>query len=65
MVETVYVRDTSNGRVHKRFTEDGTHLASFESCNADDAGAYSVLTEVEMERVEYADLCRRCFKEKE
>lgn len=62
MADTVIVRDVSSGRVHKRFRVEGTRqLASFEGDNADTAGAYSVLTLAELENVEHADLCRRCF----
>lgn len=63
-VETVHVRDTSSGRVHRRFLVKGTHnLASYEGDNADTSGAYSVMTPAELENVERSDLCRRCFPE--
>lgn len=62
--DIVHVRDTSSGRVHKRIRVEGTHqLASFEGDNADSSGAYSVLTDAELENVERDDLCRRCFPE--
>ena len=62
MVTTVYVRDISNQRVHKRFKEDGVRgLYSHESDNADSSGAYEVLTDAEMAEIEEGNLCRRCF----
>lgn len=62
MSDTVYVRDASSGRVHRRFREDGQKtLASYEACNADSAGAYSVLTDAELEATKADDLCGRCF----
>jgi hypothetical protein len=64
VTDVVVVRDTSSGRVHKRFRlEDSHQLASFEGCNADQAGAYSVLTDAEAEAVERDDQCLRCFPE--
>lgn len=67
MAETatvVIVRDTSSGRVHKRFLVEGTHqLAAYEGCNADQSGAYSVLTDAEAENVERDAQCRRCYPE--
>lgn len=61
-VEVVHVRDVSSGRVHKRFrVVKGKLLASFEGCNADEAGAYSVLTDAELAEVERDALCKRCF----
>lgn len=65
-VDIVHVRDTSSGRVHKRFRVEGSHqLASFEGDNADTAGAYSVLTDAELAEVERDSLCRRCFPPEE
>jgi hypothetical protein len=59
--ETVYTRDTSSGRVHRRLTmPDGT-LASAESCNLDDAGEYEVIASTD--GVEDEALCERCFPE--
>lgn len=57
-VEVVNVQDTSSGRVHRRFREHG-QLASFEGCNADSSGAYSVLTDAEFELA--TDRCQRCY----
>lgn len=66
MIMPVYVRDISNQRVHKRFRQPGSNLlASFEACNADSAGAYRVLTDVEIERVERDDMCKRCFPQED
>ena len=64
MTTTVYVRDVSNHRVHKRFKEEGVRgLYSHEADNADSSGAYEVLTEAEFENVEPDALCLRCFGE--
>lgn len=61
---TVYVRDVSSHRVHKRFKEEGVRgLYSHEADNADSSGAYEVLTDAEFESVEHDMLCRRCFPE--
>ena len=62
MTTTVYVRDISNRCVHKRIKEDGVRgLYSLEADNADDSGAFEVLTDAEMSDVEKDDLCRRCW----
>lgn len=63
-LEIVHVRDVSSGRVHQRVrVGPGKPLASFEGCNADAAGAYSVLTDAEVAEVDPDALCRRCFPE--
>ena len=60
--EEVWVRDVSNGRVHVRYKRAGVRgLYSLENDNADDSGAYQVLTEVEKAEVEEDNLCLRCF----
>lgn len=62
MTTTVYVRDVSNRRVHRRFKEEGVRgLYSLEADNADSSGAFSVLTEAEFEATEPDLLCRRCW----
>ena len=59
---TVYVRDVSNHRVHKRFKEEGVRgLFSLEADNADSSGAYEVLTDAEFAEIEPEMLCRRCW----
>ncbi len=58
--EVIHVRDVSSGRVHMR-VRVGRVLASFEGCNADQAGAYSVLTDAEVAEVDRDALCARCF----
>jgi hypothetical protein len=58
MTETIYTRDLSSGRVHKRILIEGK-AASLEADNLDDAGAYEVITT--LDGVEPADLCQRCF----
>lgn len=61
---TVYVRDVSNHRVHKRFKEEGVRgLYSHEADNADSSGAYEVLTDAEFENIDQDSLCLRCFGE--
>lgn len=61
-IEEVIVQDASSGRVHKRFRSEGSKaLISYESDNADDAGAYAVLTPVEVEAIEADAFCQRCF----
>ena len=57
-MEVINVQDTSSGRAHRRFREHG-QLASFEGCNADSSGAFSVLTDAEFESA--TDRCARCY----
>lgn len=63
--EEVVIRDTSSGRLHRRVLMVSGKLASFEGCNADQAGAYTVLTPEEaahaLENAEPGDLCRNDF----
>ena len=60
--EEVFVRDISNGRVHRRYRKEGVRgLYSLEADNADSSGAFEVLTDAEFEQVEADALCRRCW----
>jgi hypothetical protein len=63
-VEVVYVQDVKTTRVHKRFHEDGVRgLYAYEAEASDTSGAFTVLTQSEMERIPAEALCRRCFPE--
>ena len=44
MNELVLTQDLSSGRVHKRYRMPGGQLATYEGCNLDDAGDYSIVT---------------------
>lgn len=44
MNEVVLTQDLSSGRVHKRYRMPGGNLATYEGCNLDDAGDYTVVT---------------------
>ena len=64
MTQTVYVRDISNRRIHKRFREEGVReMWSLEADNLDSSGAFEVLTDAEIADISVEDLCRRCFPE--
>lgn len=59
---TIYTEDTSSGTIHKRVRE-GDRLLVDERCNLDSAGAYRVLTQVEVEAAPPEKRCRHCFAE--
>ena len=59
MPEVVLTRDESSGRLHKRYLTESGALASLEADNLDDAGAFEIVTDVEIG--DDADLCARCF----
>lgn len=60
--ETVYVRDSSSGRIHKAIRIDGGPvLLTFEADNLDDAGEQDEITEAEVADAEAGALCARCF----
>lgn len=62
MTTTVFVRDVTNRRVHKRYRHDGDRaLYTTEVETPDSSGAYVVLTDAEMAEVEPDALCPRCF----
>jgi hypothetical protein len=71
--EVIYTRDVSSGRIHKRYRMPGGNLATYESCNLDDAGDYVIISLTAQKwRVDgtpvLADsdaeaLCKRCFPE--
>jgi hypothetical protein len=62
MTGIVYVRDASSGRIHVRVRVAGVaELASFESCNADSAGAAEEITAEQLAEAEPDRLCGRCF----
>jgi hypothetical protein len=62
MSDTVLTRDTTSGRIHKRVQLDGRLLVD-ERDNLDDAGAYEVVTEADIEDLPVAVFCRHCFPE--
>ncbi len=59
--EVVYTRDTSSGRIHRRFTTPDGELASLEADNLDQAGSFEVVDAAALSEAEPADLCERCF----
>lgn len=58
--EVVYTEDTSSHRIHKRIREGGRLLVD-EACNLDQAGAYRVLTQREVDAADMWQLCERDF----
>lgn len=56
--QTVYTRDLSSGKVHRRTLVDGKYQ-SFEPDNLDEAGEFEVIDT--LDTVEVPDLCLRCF----
>lgn len=63
MSTTVYVQDVRTRKVHKRVREDGVRGLYAEALDEmDTSGAYIVLTDAEVERLEPESLCRRCFE---
>jgi hypothetical protein len=64
-VTIVNVRDSSSGKIHRRFQIAGTdELASFESDNADDAGEVQVIHAEELGKANNDDFCKRCYPER-
>lgn len=62
MTTTVYVQDVRDHRVHRRFRDEGDRALHSRGAEAPDtSGAFIVLTDGEMERVEYDRLCGDCF----
>jgi hypothetical protein len=58
----VYVQDVTTQRVHVRLRDEGSRsLYSPIDEDRDTSGAFRVLTDDEMERVDLDTLCRRCF----
>ena len=63
--EIVNVRDVSSGRIHRRFTINGTtELASFEADNADEAGEFVIIGSDELGKASREDFCKRCYPER-
>lgn len=60
MIETMYLRDHSSGKVHVAFRKDGV-LYTAEGCNRDSAGSYDVVTLAEMLDMDPDNLCERDF----
>ena len=61
-ITTVYVRDVTTRRIHKRYRRDGDRaLYAIEAEGPDTSGAYAVLTDAEMAEVDEDSLCSRCF----
>ncbi len=62
MTVEVRVQDVANGRVHRRFREDGDR-SLYSTCEEPDtSGAFIVLTDAEFEQVDAESLCRVCFE---
>jgi hypothetical protein len=59
--ETVFTRDRSSGRVHRRYQAPSGRLASLEEDNLDDAGEYDRISEAEANATERGLRCRNCF----
>ena len=59
--DIVLTQDDSSGTIHRR-VRLGSGLATFEGCNLDTAGAYTVLPDIGHARVAFS-FCRRCFPE--
>jgi hypothetical protein len=63
--ESVIVQDVSSGRLHRRYRTPSGQLASLEGCNADQSGAYTVLTAEEaahaLVNAEHHQLCENDF----
>lgn len=60
-MNTVYVQDVTDHRVHKRYQEPGVRGLRGREDEHDTSGAYIVLTDAEMGRIPDEWLCPRCF----
>ncbi len=61
-----YTRDISSGRVHKRIRSGATFVPyGGEQDNLDDAGQFEIITPDALDGAEPADLCLRCFPDKQ
>jgi hypothetical protein len=61
MMNTVYVQDVKDHRVHRRYSETGVRGLRGREDEHDTSGAYIVLTDAEMERIPPEWLCNNCF----
>lgn len=65
MSDEVLIQDKSSGRIHRRYVTPSGALASLEGCNADSAGAYTVLSAEEgaaaLQNAKPGQLCRNDF----
>lgn len=55
-------RDTSSGKLHRRYLRNG-QLMAYEADNADEAGDGVIVGYDVLETAEPDDLCKRCFAE--